>query len=449
MRLKERFSVPERAIRLLFWLFTLCCLIAAACASDRAEMLAGLRRICTQSGQTVKSYFDPSYGGVSGTFLNMAVVGAVCALAYCLPGAKPDGVSVLAYFLTLGFSTWGITALNIWFCFPGVLLYCLFKKQRVGKQANAMLFVSGLAPLLTDLLFRYPFADWHGFTLQGVLLALAVGALIGVLLPAGLAGSSKVLRGFSLYGAAVPIGVTAFFLRSLLYKVLGGYLPDSVGVGLQDSFWMQCHIFLFAVFGLSVVLGLALGGSFRSYWSLLKDSGYSVDYGEAYGVGTAIMNFGIYGLFIVLYYNLIGATFNAATFGCVFCMVCCCFKGSHPRNVWPIMAGYVLASLAAKGLCGLMGTEFSLAIHAQAIVIGLCFANGLSPISGQYGWPFGIVAGAMHYVFVTCVPLLHGAYCLYNGGFTAAFVCLLLVPVLEHHCKTRAERRAPAKRNTK
>ena len=74
-------------------------------------------------------------------------------------------------------------------------------------------------------------------------------------------------------------------------------------------------------------------------------------------------------------------------------MVCCCFKGSHPGNVWPIMVGYVAASFATKGLCAALGTDFTTAINAQAIVIGLCFANGLSPVAGKYGWWAGIVFG--------------------------------------------------------
>ena len=172
----------------------------------------------------------------------------------------------------------------------------------------------------------------------------------------------------------------------------------------------------------------------------MKDSGYGVDYGAKYGVGTATLNFGIYGLFIVLYYNLIGANWNAATLGCVFCMVCCCFKGSHPRNVWPIMLGYVAASFAAKGLCALLGTEFTFVINAQAIVIGLCFANGLSPIAGRYGWLAGLVAAMGHFALVTSVPLLHGAFLLYNGGFTAAIVCFLFVPLLEEFFRTKEER---------
>ena len=84
---------------------------------------------------------------------------------------------------------------------------------------------------------------------------------------------------------------------------------------------------------------------------------------------------------------------------------------------------------------------YTQAINAQAIVVGLCFANGLSPISGRYGWPFGILAGMLHFTLVTSVPLLHGGFCLYNGGFTAAFVCMFFIPVFEHFFRTKEERR--------
>ena len=63
-------------------------------------------------------------------------------------------------------------------------------------------------------------------------------------------------------------------------------------------------------------------------------------------------------------------------------------------------------------------------------------------MTGVYGWLAGVLFGMIHYTFVTCVPLLHGAFCLYNGGFTAAFVCLLLIPILERFTKTKAERLA-------
>ena len=193
--MKEKFKLPEQAIRLWFWLFAVLCLIAAIAMPDRGQMVEGMLRLCTLPYQSANSYFDASGGGFAGTFLNAAVVCAVCAAIYSLPGSKPDGVSVLAYFLTAGFCFWGITVLNIWFCFAGVLLACLVRKVNPCTQGNVFLFSTGIAPLMTDLLVRYPGADAHGVTLFGAALTLAVCFVIGLVLPAGLTHSPNcVLR---------------------------------------------------------------------------------------------------------------------------------------------------------------------------------------------------------------------------------------------------------------
>lgn len=72
-------------------------------------------------------------------------------------------------------------------------------------------------------------------------------------------------------------------------------------------------------------------------------------------------------------------------------------------------------------------------------MVGLCYASGLSPITRKYGWPFAFLGAMMHYTLVTSVPLLHGGFCLYNGGFTAALTCIFLIPILERFFKTRPE----------
>ena len=105
------------------------------------------------------------------------------------------------------------------------------------------------------------------------------------------------------------------------------------------------------------------------------------------------------------------------------------------------MLGYVAASFATKGLCAALGTNFTTAINAQAIVIGLCFANGLSPVTGSYGWLAGSVFAILHYGLVTSVPFTHGGFLLYNGGFTAALICFLFIPVMEMFFRTKEDRK--------
>ncbi len=428
-------------LKLLFCFFSLAFLVAAPLMPDRGEMLAGLWNIMRNTCKVATNTFDS--GGFAGSFLNAGLVGIICTAVFFLPKAKPQGPSVIAFLLTVGFAFWGVNPLNMCFGFFGVALYCLVKKESLGSQANAMLFTTGLAPLISDLLLRYPNAEATGFSWSGLAIAFAVALVIGFFLPAGLSYSPNVHKGFDLYSAAMPLGMTAFFLRSLLYQVLGGTLPEGTDTVLTVASQSICNIFCTVLFVLCIVVAFLMGCRPRDYWDLMKDSGLNSDFAGSYGNATFLMNVGVYGLFILLYYNLIGASFNAVTFACVFCMLSCCNSDSHPRNVWPIMLGYVAASFLFQWLS--LG-EYTLTINAQPIVIGLCFASGLSPISGKYGWYYGTIAAMIHFVLVTSVPALHGAFCLYNGGFTAAFVCLLFVPIMERFCKTKAERKAIKKK---
>jgi hypothetical protein len=326
------------------------------------------------------------------------------------------------------------------------VVYGLVKKEKLGGLVNAMLFSTGIAPLITELMIRYLTPEAVGFSWQGVLLSLFIGLIIGFFLPAGLAHSPKVHKGFDLYSAALPIGMTAFFLNGALYKTMGVALPkalsDTNPETMQVASQMTANIFCCVVFGLCIVFAFMLGCKPKDYWNLLKDPALVTNFSSTYGNAVFLMNVGVYGLFILGYYNLIGATFNGITFGIIFCMLATCNSGSHPGNVWPIMLGYFVASVVFGWLAPLVGGDFAMKINAQAIVVGLCYANGLSPIADKYGWRYGFIAAVMHYLLVTSVPNLHGGYCLYNGGFTAALICIILVPELERFFKTKDERKA-------
>ena len=428
-------------LKLFFGFLSACFLIAAFFMPDRATMFSGLWQILSQPSKLSTNYF--AVGGYAATFLNMGLVGIICTLLFVLLKGTASNASHLAVILTVGFGSWGINILNIWPTIFGVVLYCLVKKEKLAANVNAMLFSTGIAPLITDMMIRYPNAEAVGFNLPGIGLSLLVGAVIGFFLPAGLTNSPKVHKGFDLYSAALPIGMTAFFLNATLFKTLGVTLPAGADAAqLQVASRSIANIFCCVVFGLCVVFAFLLGCKPKDYWQLLKDPALVTNFSSTYGNATFLMNVGIFGLFILGYYNLIGATFNGITFGIVFCMLSTCNSGSHPGNVWPIMAGYALASVVCGWLSALAGGTFAMAINAQAICVGLCYANGLSPISDKYGWPFGVVAGIMHYLLVTSVPTLHGGYCLYNGGFTAALICIILVPELERFTRTKDERKA-------
>ena len=425
-------------LKLFFVCFSCFFLVAAVCMPDRANMLAGLKQILIQPCKVTTSYFG--VGGFAATFLNMGLVSVICWSLFFLFRAEANNVSTLAVILTTGFGAWGINILNIWPSIAGVFLYALVKKEKLGKLVHAMLFSTGLAPLMTDLMIRYPNDSVVGFHLPGIGIALLVGIFIGFLMPAGMENSPKVHKGFDLYSAAFPMGMIAFFLNGTLYKTIGLELPNP-GDTMRVVSPAICNTFCCILFSCCILAAFLLGCTPKAYWRLLKDPDTIKDFSSYYGTHVFLMNVGVFGLFILGYYNLIGAPFNGVTFGVVFCMLATCNAGSHPGNVWPIMLGYLASSAVFGWLSRLAGGDFAMVINAQAIVVGLCYANGLSPIADKYGWQYGFLASVMHYLLVPSVPNMHGGFCLYNGGFTAALICVILVPELEKFCQLKAPTR--------
>ena len=452
--MKKINNLSESAFLKLFFAFiSVCFLIASVCMPDRNTMFSGVWKIMTQTCKISTNYF--ALGGYAATFLNMGLVGLFCTALVCLPGSKPNNVTTLGVLLTIGFGSWGMNLFNMIPTILGVMLYAAVKKEKLGAVSNAMLYSTGIAPLISDLLFRYPGVEYIGFNWLGLGIGLFVGLIIGFFLPAGLAHAPNVHKGCDHYSAALPIGMTAFFLRAVLYNVLLGTTPAKQGLSTMaaptaNAFW-ACNIFAISLFALLIIFALLMGCKPRDYWALMKDSGHGVSFTAKYGFAPFLMNAGVFGLMIVGYFNfaaLIDANasmsnvWTGMTFGIVFCMLATCNSGSHPRNVLPIMVGYVAFSYLFGWLSGLLGVEsFALSIGSQSILIGLCYANGLSPIAGKYGFGYGILAGGLHYLLVSAVPDMHGGFLLYNGGFTAALICLMLVPQLEKFCKTKEERR--------
>ena len=452
--MKKINNLSESAFLKLFFAFiSVCFLIASVCMPDRNTMFSGVWKIMTQTCKISTNYF--ALGGYAATFLNMGLVGLFCTALVCLPGSKPNNVTTLGVLLTIGFGSWGMNLFNMIPTILGVMLYAAVKKEKLGAVSNAMLYSTGIAPLISDLLFRYPGVEYIGFNWLGLGIGLFVGLIIGFFLPAGLAHAPNVHKGYDHYSAALPIGMTAFFLRAVLYNVLLGTTPAKQGLSTMaaptaNAFW-ACNIFAISLFALLIIFALLMGCKPRDYWALMKDSGHGVSFTAKYGFAPFLMNAGVFGLMIVGYFNfaaLIDANasmsnvWTGMTFGIVFCMLATCNSGSHPRNVLPIMVGYVAFSYLFGWLSGLLGVEsFALSIGSQSILIGLCYANGLSPIAGKYGFGYGILAGGLHYLLVSAVPDMHGGFLLYNGGFTAALICLMLVPQLEKFCKTKEERR--------
>ena len=243
-------------LKLFMGFISACFVIAAFLMPDRANAFSGLWQIASMPGKITTNYFH--LGGYAATFLNMGLVGFICLGLFIVLKGTANNVSSLAYLLTVGFASWGITIVNVWFSFAGVVLYYLIKKEKLAGACNAMMFSTGIAPLITDLLVRYPNAEVVGFNGAGFVVAILVGLFIGFMLPAGLGHAPAVHKGLDIYSAAVPVCFLAFFLNATLYKTIG---IDLTGTATDMTVASQTivNIFCLVVFGLCSILALAMG----------------------------------------------------------------------------------------------------------------------------------------------------------------------------------------------
>lgn len=441
----------SKQILLILTAFSAAFIVAALCAGNIKDLIPGFLRINLSPSQFTRDYFK--LGGLGGAFLNTGVIGlTVCGLLK-ITKAKCNGLTVAAYWLNVGFGTFGMTFLTMWPFIIGGFVYSLIKKVKYGTVVNFALFSTALAPFAGDLYFRYPMAEARGFSVWGLLGALVLGIVAACVMPAICGQSANFHKGYDLYNAGPAAGMLAFVVLCLLYKSTGIAIPSNTDLGSGEKSFV--NIFFLIVFGACFfTAAMTDKDCFANYKKLWKSDGYKTDYTSAFGVPATLINMGLYGLFILAYYNVVHgftmadgalaftpAKFTGATMGAIMCMFAFVAQGAQPRTVFPIMIGYFLASLIPFGAFALGIVEAQAwTLTTQAMLVGLCFASGLAPVTGKFGFIPGVIAGAIHALLVMNVPALHGGFCLYNGGFTCGIVAFVLVPVLESFIGTKEER---------
>ena len=137
-------------------------------------------------------------------------------------------------------------------------------------------------------------------------------------------------------------------------------------------------LFFLAAFSLCTIAGYILNGrSFKGFRHLVTDTGYSSNFAEKYGMPLCLINIGCYGFLFLLYIHLIthfteGAGFTGPTIGVTVAALTFSAMGQHPRNVWPILAGYLLLYLVTLVLCRMDGREIAWTYPGLHKRRGLC-----------------------------------------------------------------------------
>ena len=413
-------------------------------------LLADFLRILTSPGPLITDYFG--VGSLAATFLNAGLCGlAMWAFMTLLPG--PSHVNTFAgYFLVIAHAFYGLNFLNMWPCFLAPFLYMRIRHLDYNENLHVCMFCTCFSPFVSELLFRYAQDGWAPGTVSltgtGVTLTVIFILVVAFVAPAILPGTKAWHKGYNLYNGGLAFGMLGFFLFNLLYRTMGFSAPAAITFDnpiyeeFERSYRTFGCMFFLLLFAGCVGAGFLLNDrSFRGLSRLFTDTGYESNFASKYGMPLCLINVGIYGTLFLVYVSLVdlftlGAGFTGPTFGVIFASLTFTAMGQHPRNVWPIYAGYLLLFLFSGLYNALVGGDATWTLSTQAYINSVAFATGLCPLVGRYGVVPGIIAGMLCASLAPATAALHGGLMLYNGGFTAGITTLILLPILEHYLPT-------------
>lgn len=416
---------------------------------------------------------------IPATYFNMGMC-CLLMLVYiiCCGGLNSvNSGTVAAFFLTVGFSSWGMNILNMLPLMLGMQVYALIKKKTPASMMNLGIFATAIAPIMSEVILKWPGdkgvlggSGLSNLPIQpmGIVIAFVIAILFCLFYPPMCAKAPNFHFGCDLFNAGPPAGFLCLMTIGFLMKVPNvGFVAFNQGTASLNEageavfkgltvnngpavgtevyeFVMIAYLIVFIICGILAVI--IDKDACKNYGKLIKDSGFGSDFIEKYGIGATLMNFCVYGIFILLFYSCMKFAFGAKVAGGVAGVVWCAYTwvaaGAHPLNVLPIGIGYVLISLVSKNVFPALGIGADagrLGMDSIAILIAFSYATGMAPISGKYGAIWGIIAGMMHFAIVTLIPLQYDFFNFYNGGFTAGVVAFVLVPFIEHYWPDKAK----------
>ena len=253
-------------------------------------------------------------------------------------------------------------------------------------------------------------------------LGIFSGVIIGFILPSLSAYTYKVQNGMNLYNMGFACGLFAMMIVPILTAF--GDHPDSA------MYWATEYNRTFAII-LSVICAVFIltgffgtGTPFWAVWAgyrrLLSTTGRAPsDYLRMFGAGPVLVNTGVNGLIGMAYIFIVGGQLNGPTLGGIFTIMGFSAFGKHARNIIPVMAGIAL------GAYGMHYTP-----DYPALQLAGLFGTTLAPISGHFGWPYGVLAGFIHSALVLQTGGPVAGLNLYNNGFSGGLIAIVLYPTV-------------------
>ncbi len=376
------------------------------------DILQGLYTIVTTEDALITDYV--LVAGPGAALVNSAIV---TAISICLLYAAQDtlnGMTLVEMGLMSGFSLFGKNFVNIWPILAGTWLYTRLRRQRLAGNIGIGLMATALAPIVSYVALDN---GWGG-PLEGVL----VGAVIGFIMPPLASYTYRIQNGMNLYNVGFACGLVAMICVPLM---------SSLGADPTTHYrWAKGYALPFGVMlgtlcALLIVSGLFFAkkpvwAAWAGYRRLLQTSGRAPsDYLRMFGPAPVLINAGANGLIGMAYILLSGGDLNGPTVGGILTIMGFSAFGKHAFNILPVMGGVALGSVVM---------DWSLT--DSAVQLACLFCTTLAPISGYFGWGYGVLAGFLHSSVVLYTGSPVAGMNLYNNGFSGGLVAIVLYPTI-------------------
>ena len=186
------------------------------------------------------------------------------------------------------------------------------------------------------------------------------------------------------------------------------------------------------------VFGLAVSGPSESVQGLFEilttRDALITDYFGIGGIGAAFLNAGLLTLIACFFYYKSGAKMTGAAVACLFLVLGFALFGKNLLNVWPIVVGvWLYARFRREPFATHINTAF-FGVALAPIVSEVLFSTTLRPVVTV---PLAIVTGLLiGFILSPAAAQLfraHMGFCLYNMGFTAGLIGVLVVALYKSY----------------
>jgi len=392
-------------------------IVAGLIVGDISALPRGLWRILTCPAPLVTDY--TMVGGLNAALVNAGLCGLLTYFLYKISGFIASGGAFGAYFLSIGLGLFGKTVFSIIPFVMGGLLFALYRKEPFRRIILYPLQAAALSPIVTVLTFH------NGFSWGGLIIGYVSAIIIGFVITPVAIHTRSMHRGFDLFNVGLAAGLIGIIFFAIYreagiapYGLSSSYLIVSVLGDSRPEFFIPFLGALFAMISMSGLLMAKEG--IKEFWLLRDHTGLDIDFASEFGMPAVLMNMGFVGLLTLFYMVLIGAPMNGATVGALLSVLCWTGNGANTRNMLSIFVGYALYSLFTK-----------VPLNSQYLCVAVCYATGLAPIAGRYGNIYGVIVGMIHAFAAGITTAMHGGFNLYNGGFTAGLVSLVMYPIIQ------------------